>query len=163
MSIIFNNFPSCIIYLTKQKWTGKGLYCKYLLKFIYLYVYTSEIFYEERVLSKTSTLWLCSGVRFAWRTQVAITNHLRFLQRKARSQALQKLLQVPKGLNSRSMVAPIVQLVFPRPIFWNIEIAFFKIILETYKARMYLTRSPTTQTKPLIIHTLLIFWGQKTM
>lgn len=28
-------------------------------------VYTGEIFYKERVLRKTSTLWLCSGFRFA--------------------------------------------------------------------------------------------------
>lgn len=69
MSIIFNNFPSCIITLSIQKLIGKGLYCKSLLKPICLHFYKSEIFCKRMVLSKTSTLWLCSGVRFTWQIQ----------------------------------------------------------------------------------------------
>lgn len=68
MSSIFNNFPLHIISLSKQK-IGKGLYCKSLFKPIYLHFYKSEIFYKRMVLSKTSTLWLCSGVKFTWQIQ----------------------------------------------------------------------------------------------
>lgn len=60
------------------------------------------------------------------------------------------------------MVAPIVQLIFPRPIFKHIEIDSFKISFEIYTTSVYLTRKSTSQTNPLIIPTLLIFWGQKT-
>lgn len=69
ISIIFNNFPSCIISLSKQKSIGKGFYWKPIFKPIYLHFYKSEIFYKRMVLSKTSTLWLCSGINFPWQIQ----------------------------------------------------------------------------------------------
>lgn len=66
MSIIFNSFSLCIISLSIQKLMGKGLYCKSLFKPICLHFNKSETFCKRMALSKTSTLCLCSGVRFTW-------------------------------------------------------------------------------------------------
>lgn len=126
MSIIFNNFPSCIISLSIQKLIGKGLYCKSLLKPICLHFYKSEIFCKRTVLSKTSTSDCVLELDLLGRYNKSPV----IFAIESPTSSPQQLLQVLKGTNCRSMVAPIVQLFFPRPILSTLRLIPLKLIFK---------------------------------